>query len=236
MTYESSDKTVATVDSATGKVTILKAGSTDITATAAETADYEQATATYTLTVGKKTVTVKAKDQTAYVGDKAPVRGTDSCTVSGLVGEEKLTTQPTVKYVGADGSEITPDMTKTCEVKILAGGVGQGARHHRRHRRWAVRLRQRLHESADRGVPVADVRGKGRSRPLIRIFPGRKAGGGISVTERCETFRYCHVWGVCGKPGHVPNERLAGHVTRRRGGNKHGHRQSQRAYRRLMRS
>ena len=28
-------------------------------------------------------------------------------------GEEKLTTQPTVKYVGADGKEITPDMTKT---------------------------------------------------------------------------------------------------------------------------
>jgi len=97
-------------------------------------------------------------------------------TVSGLVGEEKLTTQPTVKYVGADGSEIAPDMTKTGEVKILADGAGQGARHHRRHRRWAVRLRQRLHERADRGVPVAAVCGKVRSRPLIRIFPGRKAG------------------------------------------------------------
>ena len=49
--------------------------------------------------------------------------GADSYTVSGLVGEEKLTTQPTVKYVGADGKEITPDMTKTGEVKILAGGA-----------------------------------------------------------------------------------------------------------------
>ena len=123
VTYESSAPAVAEVDSATGKVTILKAGSTVITATAAETADYEQATATYTLTVGKKTVTVKAKDQTAYVGDKVPTLGADSCTVSGLVGEEKLTTQPTVKYVGADGSEITPDMTKTGEVKILASGA-----------------------------------------------------------------------------------------------------------------
>ena len=182
----------------TGKVTILKAGSTVITATAAETADYEQATATCTLTVekkpitiptadatvftyngteqtyalaedgaytitgnkqtnanetgyavtvalkdtantqwadgttanktytfviGKAVITVKAKDQTAYVGDKAPTLGEDSYTVSGLVGEEKLTTQPTVKYVGADGKEITPDMTKTGEVKILAGGA-----------------------------------------------------------------------------------------------------------------
>ena len=197
VTYESSAPAVATVDG-TGKVTILKAGSTVITATAAETADYEQATATCTLTVekkpiaiptadatvftyngteqtyalaedgaytitgnkqtnanetgysvtaalkdtantqwadgttanktytfviGKAVITVKAKDQTAYVGDKAPALGEDSCTVSGLVGEEKLTTQPTVKYVGADGSEITPDMTKTGEVKILASGA-----------------------------------------------------------------------------------------------------------------
>ena len=197
VTYESSAPAVATVDG-TGKVTILKAGSTVITATAAETADYEQATATCTLTVekkpitiptadatvftyngteqtyalaedgaytitgnkqtnanetgysvtaalkdtvntqwadgttadktytfviGKAVITVKAKDQTAYVGDKAPTLGEDSYTVSGLVGEEKLTTQPTVKYVGADGSEIAPDMTKTGEVKILAGGA-----------------------------------------------------------------------------------------------------------------
>ena len=197
VTYESSAPAVATVDG-TGKVTILKAGSTVITATAAETADYEQATATCTLTVekkpitiptadatvftyngteqtyalaedgaytitgnkqtnanetgysvtaalkdtvntqwadgttadktytfviGKAVITVKAKDQTAYVGDKAPTLGEDSYTVSGLVGEEKLTTQPTVKYVDADGNEIAPDITKTGEVKILAGGA-----------------------------------------------------------------------------------------------------------------
>lgn len=73
--------------------------------------------------MGKKTVTVKVKDQTAYVGDKAPVLGEDSYTVSGLVGEEKLTTKPTVKYVDADGNEIAPDMTKTGEVKILASGA-----------------------------------------------------------------------------------------------------------------
>ena len=122
VTYESSDKTVATVD-ATGKVTILKAGGTVITATAAETADYKQATATYTLTVKKKTVTVKAKDQTAYVGDEVPTLGADSYTVSGLVGGDTLTTQPTVKYVDANGSETTPDKTKTGETIIRASGA-----------------------------------------------------------------------------------------------------------------
>ena len=94
-----------------------------IAARASATAEYDEAAATCNLTVGKKTVTVKAKDQTAYVGDKAPVLGTDSYTVSGLVGEEKLTTQPTVKYVDADGKEIAPDMTKTGEVKISASGA-----------------------------------------------------------------------------------------------------------------
>ena len=122
VTYESSNKTVATVD-ATGKVTILKAGGTVITATAAETADYKQATATYTLTVKKKTVTVKAKDQTAYVGDEVPTLGADSYTVSGLVGGDTLTTQPTVKYVDANGSETTPDKTKTGETIIRASGA-----------------------------------------------------------------------------------------------------------------
>ena len=86
-------------------------------------ADGTTANKTYTFVIGKAVITVKAKDQTAYVGDKAPALGADSYTVSGLVGEEKLTTQPTVKYVGADGSEIAPDMTKTGEVKILASGA-----------------------------------------------------------------------------------------------------------------
>ena len=78
---------------------------------------------TYTFIIKKAAVTVTANNQSAYVGDKAPTLGADGYTVSGLVGEEKLTTQPTVKYVGADGKEITPDMTKTGEVKILASGA-----------------------------------------------------------------------------------------------------------------
>ena len=85
--------------------------------------DDDTADKTYKFVIKKAVITVKAKDQTAYVGDKVPSLGEDSYTVSGLVGEEKLTTQPTVKYIGTDGSEITPDMTKTGEAKILAGGA-----------------------------------------------------------------------------------------------------------------
>ena len=54
--YESSDKTVATVDN-NGKVTIVGAGTVTITATAHETTNYKKGTASYELTVAKATVT-----------------------------------------------------------------------------------------------------------------------------------------------------------------------------------
>ena len=67
VTYASNDVTVATVDTNTGEVTILKPGTTTITATAANSAnsDYATATATYTLTVGKKTVTLSPASPSA---------------------------------------------------------------------------------------------------------------------------------------------------------------------------
>ena len=51
VTYTSSNKDVATVDATTGEVTIVGAGKTIITATAAETGDYKDASARYELTV-----------------------------------------------------------------------------------------------------------------------------------------------------------------------------------------
>ena len=58
ITYASSDETVATVDES-GVVTFVNAGTTTITATAAATDDYNEATASYTLTVdGEDNVTL----------------------------------------------------------------------------------------------------------------------------------------------------------------------------------
>ena len=53
VTYSSSNTKVATVDETTGKVTITGVGTADITATAAETTNYKEGTASYTLTVEK---------------------------------------------------------------------------------------------------------------------------------------------------------------------------------------
>lgn len=73
ITYASDNTAVATVNSATGEVTIAGVGSANIIATKAADDDYAEATATYGLTVSKKTVTVKIDDKTVKVGESLPV-------------------------------------------------------------------------------------------------------------------------------------------------------------------
>ena len=126
VSYKSSDTNVATVDN-TGKVTIVGAGKATITATAAETKDYASASASYTLTVAQAKLTITAKDQSAYIGDKVPELGADSYTVTGLVKGESLTTAltilPTVRYVDENGQKVEPDMKKAGETVIRASGA-----------------------------------------------------------------------------------------------------------------
>ena len=126
VSYESSDTNVATVDN-TGKVTIVGAGHATIKATAAETKDYASASAAYTLTVARAELTITAKDQSAYIGDKVPELGADSYTVTGLVKGESLTTAlttlPTVRYVDENGQKVEPDMKKAGETVIRASGA-----------------------------------------------------------------------------------------------------------------
>lgn len=68
--YESSDKTVATVDETSGKVTLLKAGETTITAKFAGDDTYAAASASYVLTVkkAKATLTFGATSYMEVVG------------------------------------------------------------------------------------------------------------------------------------------------------------------------
>ena len=69
VTYESSDETVATVDS-TGKVTIKGAGTATIKAKASATPDYEEKEISYALTVNKLRIPVptKGKNELEYTG------------------------------------------------------------------------------------------------------------------------------------------------------------------------
>lgn len=81
---------VVAVD-ANGNVTLLKSGTAKIQITAAETDDYGTANTTVTVTVAKRSLTVKANDLTAYVGGQLPAL---DYTVTGLVSGETLTTVP----------------------------------------------------------------------------------------------------------------------------------------------
>ena len=88
--------------------------------------DNTDAAKEYTFIIGKAQVTVTAKDKSAFVGSTAPdlsKPGLDKdYMISGLNGEDKLTTAPTLAYDPA-----TPDMTRTGDAaKIVASGASAG--------------------------------------------------------------------------------------------------------------
>ena len=79
---------------------------------------------TFDFVIVKAPVTVTVKDKSAYTYDAAPdlskPEPDKDYTVSGLIGEDKLTTAPMLKYAAA------PDMNKTGETKIFAEGAEAG--------------------------------------------------------------------------------------------------------------
>ena len=88
--------------------------------------DNTDAAKEYTFIIGKAQVTVTAKDKSAFVGSTAPdlsKPGLDKdYMISGLNGEDKLTTAPTLAY-----DPVTPDMTRTGDAaKIVASGASAG--------------------------------------------------------------------------------------------------------------
>ncbi len=94
LTYQVTEgKDVVTVD-ANGNVTLLKSGTAKIRITAAETEDYGTANTTVTVTVAKRSLTVKANDLTAYVGGQLPAL---DYTVTGLVSGDTLTVEPVLE-------------------------------------------------------------------------------------------------------------------------------------------
>lgn len=91
LTYQVIEGTDVVAVDANGNVTLLKSGTAKIQITAAETEDYGTANTTVTVTVAKRSLTVKANDLTAYVGGQLPAL---DYTVTGLVSGDTLTTVP----------------------------------------------------------------------------------------------------------------------------------------------
>ena len=103
LTYRVTEGAAVIAVDANGNVTLLKSGTAKIQITAVETEDYGTANTTVTVTVAKRSLTVKANDLTAYVGGQLPAL---DYTVTGLVSGETLTTVPELELkdvpVGVD--------------------------------------------------------------------------------------------------------------------------------------
>ena len=92
--------------------TAIGAGKASIVVTAAETEEYAPAVLEIQVNIAKRTLTVKAADKSAYVGEKLPEL---TYQVTGLVGSDKLTKEPTLKLVHE--AEVDP-MKKAGEYVI----------------------------------------------------------------------------------------------------------------------
>lgn len=117
VTYSSSDEKVATVDVASGKVTILTAGNADIIATAEESEEYKSATAKYSLKVNKhnQALSFEKSNYSILIADK-------DTFVSPVVSGAKTAVSYTIALgEGTAKDAITID-PKTGKVTINAVG------------------------------------------------------------------------------------------------------------------
>lgn len=108
VSYESSDAAVATIDPATGAITLLAEGTTTITATFAGNNDYKAATASYTLTVYDPYVKGREKNPytVAEAVDAIDNNGTTSSVyVTGIVSQVDSYSSGAITYwISADGT------------------------------------------------------------------------------------------------------------------------------------
>ncbi len=125
ITYKSSDTSVATISEKTGTVSIKNAGTTTITATAAATETYAEASTSFVLTVEKADITVTAPDKTIHQGERAPVLSDlardGDYSVEGLVGDDVLRGEAYMSY-RKNGTVVTPDTSEPGSYDIAIEG------------------------------------------------------------------------------------------------------------------
>lgn len=95
-----------------GKITALKSGTAAVEISAAGDSDYAAATKSITVTVAKRTLTVKAADKSAYIGEKLPEL---TYQVTGLVSGDELKVKPVLEVKHA--ADVDP-MKKVGEYEI----------------------------------------------------------------------------------------------------------------------
>lgn len=124
--FSSSDTSVATVDSGTGQVTIVKAGNAIITATVTdgETSHYEVNTASYTLSVAKASRMVTFVDPIMIVGIGDSV--TNAATISAGASDGTLTySSSNTSYATVNNSGVVTGVAQgsTTITATISGGT-----------------------------------------------------------------------------------------------------------------
>lgn len=123
VTYSSSNEAVATVDATTGAVTLIGAGNTTITATAAETEEYYAATASYNLvvtdnaSVQTNTLNFTSSTEIASWGVEVPTQGSNIAIPTLFFNEIKL-----VPVHGSTATSIYKDIKNNYSLRIYRGG------------------------------------------------------------------------------------------------------------------
>ncbi|MEG0764266.1 MAG: YDG domain-containing protein, partial [Oscillospiraceae bacterium] len=91
ISYKSSDTSIATVDAATGEVTVLKNGNVTIEATSINTATHIIAAKGYKLTIAHKMLIVRGATPKAKIYDGNTDIVLENCTLDGIVGTDEVT-------------------------------------------------------------------------------------------------------------------------------------------------
>ena len=118
VTYSSSETSVATVDASTGAVTIVGAGSTEITATAAETDEYRSAKTSYKLTLSKRSQTLSFEK----IYYSAALDNLDTFTSPKVSGAQTTVTYSITLASGTEEGAITIN-SSTGELTITKAGT-----------------------------------------------------------------------------------------------------------------
>ncbi|MCG5644949.1 YDG domain-containing protein [Flavobacteriaceae bacterium LSUCC0859] len=116
ITYTTNDSNVASIDAATGSITITGVGTTTITATQTATSKYTSAIATASVYVAPKSISfsgITASDK-VYDGTTTAATATDTLSFTGLVGSDQVLVSPTGTFDNSNvGLSKTVSLTYT---------------------------------------------------------------------------------------------------------------------------
>ncbi len=144
LSYEVNGDAISVDES--GDITTHKAGTAYVTITAAEDSAHATATKEIMVTVNRAQLTIKAKDEQIYAGE-TPKGLYD---VEGLIGEDTLTTNPTITYQ-KDGKAVDPKTAPAGKYDIVPSDADSGGNYSISYVKGKLSIR------ADQTITASDV-------------------------------------------------------------------------------